>query len=790
MGQYRESLEHYQRAVKIFLNLGERENAAGSLSGLGIVYLQTGKYYQAIEVSQQSLNLFADGALALNNLGLAYGYLGQYEKSLKFHQQVLGIRRARRATTSVAFSLTNTGVIYNYLSRPKEAFRAYQEAFIIFKKFDNFLGQAVSLNGMGETYNTLGQYSKAMKIFQESLKIAQRANSLRIQGNILDNIGASYSYLNQDVEALDFYGKALFIHQKINNREGEARTLADIGELFNKQGQVELSIVFLKQSVGIYESIREKIPSSQIDLQETYSQSVAGIYRSLADVLIHQGRLPEAQAVLELLKLRELRDFTRDAGINSPGISLAKIEEEALNQILKQFTTLGNFGQEIAKCEQTKCANLTQLEQQRDTLYTAVNQELKQQRAILVKHFSSEVGSLTPEKLNAEARRIVNAQPGTVLIYPLVLKDKMQFLVAFQAGNGAVVFRPFETKVTAEQLFKTIKTFREQLGETTVVGTPKADLATVQATSQQLYTWLIKPLEAELNAANIKHLVFAPDSTTRYIPLAALYDGKQYLIQRFTVSTITAASKTDTEAKVPRPTGNQPMLLAMGASTFPNLNPLTNVPAELDAITRTNQRKDIQGIYPGSEFLNTSFDYDTLKANLKTGTYRILHLATHGAFKAGRPEDSYLVPGRGQNLTTELIDQLGNYGLGNIHLVVLSACETAVGDRASDGMEIPGISYFFLKNDVKAVMASLWNVNDASTALIMQQFYLHIGNGMTKAQALQQVQQNLIDGKFTAKDAPTRSDIIVTGAPARSPKPPNFAHPYYWAPFILIGNSL
>jgi len=322
------------------------------------------------------------------------------------------------------------------------------------------------------------------------------------------------------------------------------------------------------------------------------------------------------------------------------------------------------------------------------------------------------------------------------------------------------------------------------------VGTPKADLATVQATSQQLYTWLIKPLEAELNAANIKHLVFAPDSTTRYIPLAALYDGKQYLIQRFTVSTITAASKTDTEAKVPRPTGNQPMLLAMGASTFPNLNPLTNVPAELDAITRTNQRKDIQGIYPGSEFLNTSFDYDTLKANLKTGTYRILHLATHGAFKAGRPEDSYLVPGRGQNLTTELIDQLGNYGLGNIHLVVLSACETAVGDRASDGMEIPGISYFFLKNDVKAVTASLWNVNDASTALIMQQFYLHIGNGMTKAQALQQVQQNLIDGKFTAKDAPTRSDIIVTGAPARSPKPPNFAHPYYWAPFILIGNSL
>ncbi|MGA7932226.1 MAG: CHAT domain-containing protein [Kovacikia sp.] len=151
------------------------------------------------------------------------------------------------------------------------------------------------------------------------------------------------------------------------------------------------------------------------------------------------------------------------------------------------------------------------------------------------------------------------------------------------------------------------------------------------------------------------------------------------------------------------------------------------------------------------------------------------------------------MPGRGQNLTTALIDQLGDYGLGDIHLVVLSACETAVGDRASDGIEIPGISYFFLKNEVKAVMASLWSVNDASTSLIMQQFYKQLATSkMTKAEALQRVQQQFITGKLTAQDAPSRAATLISkgNSPLRQRSNGDFSHPFYWAPFILIGNSL
>ncbi|MDX2241599.1 MAG: tetratricopeptide repeat protein [Leptolyngbyaceae cyanobacterium bins.302] len=844
LGDYPKALKAYQQALAIRKELKDKLGEATKLNNIGEIYRNQGQYTQALESYRQAFAIFealelpqpADAiywgssnrdrtcwncygngysdatlgesvatrnthfrkASALHNMGVVHDELGQYSEALKFYAQALVIRKNIEDRAGEAATLNNMGLVYQEQQQYSTALKYYQNSLALRRTAEDRPGEATTLNNIGLVHEKLGQPALGIEPIQQALAIFRELGDKANEGNTLDSLGTIYTSLGQFDKALQAYQQALGLLRETGNRPIERVTLSHVGDLFKQQNQPELAIAFYKQSVNLTETIRDELRSLPREQQESYTQTVIGTYRNLAALLIQQGRLPEAHAVLELLKLRELSQFTREAGINSPGISLAKIEEDALNSILKQFTTLGNFAQELAKCEQTKCSNLKQLEQQRDTLFTAVNRELKQQRALLAKHFSTEVSTLTPEKLNLEARRIVNAQPGTVLIYPLVLKDKIQFLLAVKTGDGAVTFRPFETQVTAEQLFKTIQTFRQQLGETTIVGTPKTDLATVQATSQKLYSWLIKPLEAELSNPAIKHLVFAPDSTTRYIPLAALHDGKRYLIDRFTISTITAAIQTDTEARTPRPTGQQPMLLAMGASTFQNQSPLPNVPAELDAITKTNQTKDRQGIYPGSKFLDQAFDYkalkDALKKNLEKKTYRILHLATHGAFKAGRPEDSYLVPGRGNNLTTELIEQLGNAGLGTIHLVVLSACETAVGDRASDGIEIPGISYYFLKDGVDSVMASLWNVNDASTALIMQQFYKHIAAGMTKAQALQTIQQDLINSKFTAKDAPKRSseaDIRVTAAPgSRASRSANFAHPYYWAPFILIGNSL
>ena len=592
-GDYKQALKIYQEALWVrrsgqLYRFGRdtREKdvygEAVSLNNIGEIYRRQGQYSKSLETYQQSLEIFRNlirsltvaqatitpfqdiatmrqgEASVLHNFGGVYYDLGQYDRALNFYNQSLDISKALDNKEAQGRSLNNIGLTYEAQKQYAKALETYQQALIARREAEDRPGEAATLNNIGLVYTKLNQASQGVEPLRQALAIFQKLEDKASEANTLDSLGTLYTALGQYDQAWSNYQNALRLVKEVNLPPLERTIFTNVGNLLAKNQQPELAIVFYKQSVNLTETIRGELRSLPREQQESYTQTVIGTYRNLADLLIQQGRLPEAHAVLELLKLQELREFTRSSdiksiGIDSPGINLAKIEEEALNQILKQFTTLGNFGQEIAKCEQTQCTNLKQLEQQRDTLYTAVNQELQQQRAILSKHFSTEASTLTPDKLNAEARRVVNAQPGTVLIYPLVLKDKIQLLVAIQTGNGAITFRPFETKVTAEQLFNTIKTFREQLGETTLVGTPKSDLVTVQDTSQQLYTWLIKPLEAELGPS-IKHLVFAPDSTTRYIPLAALYDGKQYLIQRFTVSTITAASETDTKARVPKPT--------------------------------------------------------------------------------------------------------------------------------------------------------------------------------------------------------------------------------------------
>jgi CHAT domain-containing protein len=311
----------------------------------------------------------------------------------------------------------------------------------------------------------------------------------------------------------------------------------------------------------------------------------------------------------------------------------------------------------------------------------------------------------------------------------------------------------------------------------------------LKTVGKDLYDCLVKPLEGELSASQIKHLIFVPDRATNYIPLAALYDGKRYLIERYAISTVLSAGLTDTDDLLPK----QPQkisVLGLGLSEARGkFSALPNVEAELDAILNTGASRT--GVFPGLKYLNQAFDRNALENNLRG--QKILHIATHGEFKPSNPRDSYFLLGTGAPYAIPDIQTLRE--LKDVHLVVLSACETGLGGEDGLGLEVAGISSFFLgdRDRAKAVMASLWLVNDASTALLMQQFYKQLATGkITKAEALRQAQLELLQGKVLAKDASKRSDIDVQGEERSLGNKPsaNFSHPYYWAPFILIGNGL
>ncbi len=774
LGLYEQALASYKQSAEIFSKLGERDNQSGAFSGVGIVYLRIGRYYQAIAAFQQALKILPQAPVALNGLGLAYTYLGQYDKALNFHQQTLAIHRANHNLRGEATSLLNIGSVYSQRSQYPEALNSFQQALEIYRQANNPTGQVRSLNLIGEIYNLQNQSSKALSFFQDALKLSKTINDRRGQGIAFNNIGRTYFNLQQYSQAVKSYEQALAIRREIGDREGEGETLGKLGELVAKQNQSELAIVFLKQSVNTYESIRHDLQQLPADQQESYTRTVAGTYRRLADLLLSQGRVLEAQQVLELLKIQELRSYTRNAraGGQTQGSPLTPPEAS----VISPFNNTIAMGLKLSQCEQQKpyCSDRDQLLAQRNAANTDFEEQLDKLRALAKQQLGKDPAQLQQQELTIAAQNVVKAQPKTVLIYPLVLEDNLWLVWGTQAGKQGVVFASKEVLVGRKELAQKALDFRNLLEKSD-------DVKQLQQVSHQLYKWLVEPLRAELDANGIQHLVFSLDRSTRYIPMAALFDGQHYLVDRFTISTILTAGLTNIQDKL-SPNVEEDPVLGLGLSErVPNFDPLPNVPDELNGIIRSGDT----GVYPGLKLLNKDFTTEAFK---KLIDYRIVHIATHGQFVPGNPEDSFLVLGNGQSLKIPEIKTMTD--LGGVHLVVLSACETAKGGADKDGIEVSGISYYFLTSGAKSVIASLWLVNDVSTSQLMQQFYKNLASGMSKAEALQKAQQSLIKGEGSTVSQ-TRSDSfkLPTGS-SQSPIAHDFSHPYYWAPFILIGNNL
>ncbi|MDX2241603.1 MAG: CHAT domain-containing protein [Leptolyngbyaceae cyanobacterium bins.302] len=525
------------------------------------------------------------------------------------------------------------------------------------------------------------------------------------------------------------------------------------------------------------ENVRQDIRQLSRETQVAYIKKVAGTYRALADLLIAQGRIGEAQQVLERLKLQEINDFTK--GTRAP-TAIAEVGFSPVEtQVKGKYASLIAFGGRFYNCDnqQPRCPQYSELKTQYSSLskeFQAFVEQIKQQ---LRDSRLTQVDKSTQD-FQTSADRVVTAHPNSILIYPLVLPDKTRLL---WAAKGGVLSKTAICSLGETALYNKVAQFQTLISK-------RGGETQLKAVGKELYDCLIKPLESELIANNIQHLIFVPDRATNYIPMGALFDGKQYLIQRFAISTVLSASLTDTNSRLGDPAATP--VLAVGLSEARgNYNPLPHVESELQAIVK---QKNGSGIYPGTIFLNQQFTKDALEDNIRG--HRIIHIATHGEFKPESPRSSYFLLGNGSPYPIPDVQTLRD--LKDVHLVILSACKTGLGGADGLGLEISGISSFFMgdQDRAKAVMASLWDVNDASTALMMQQFYTQIANGKSKAEALRQVQLSLLQGKLTAKDAQKLrsgdADVNVTASGTRVPRPANFSHPYYWAPFILIGNSL
>ncbi|MEP0855558.1 tetratricopeptide repeat protein [Trichocoleus sp. DQ-U1] len=792
LGQYQKAIEFHQQSLAIAREIGDRSGEAGSLGGLGSAYNFQGQYQKAIEFHQQSLAMAreigdrsGEGA-SLGNLGSAYFFLGQYQKVIEFYQQWLAIAREIGDRSGEAASLGNLGMAYRNLGQYRQAIEFYQQSLAIAQEIGDRLGESRSLGSLGNAYYSLGQYRQAIEFHQQSLAMAREIGDRLGESRSLGSLGAAYDSLGQYQKAIEFHQQSLAIKREIGDHEGEGIALNNIGLLLAKQNQPELAIIFYKQSVNVREAIRQDIRGLSKEQQQSYTESIAYTYRNLADLLLKQDRILEAQRVLDLLKVQELEDYlnnVRGSDNSAQGIASRAPEQQLkqgydaiLNQAIEQ-------GKELAQLETIPISNRTESQKQRVIELRKNQQQLVQQFQIFLK--SPEVAQLVAQlkqttggeglDLDKYANNLQDnlkrLQQDAVILYPFVLDDRLEL----------ILITPYSSPIR-----RTVAVRKEELNQTIVDFRTSLNNATTDAKTpaQKLYNWLIKPLENDLTQAKAKTIIYAPDGQLRYIPLAALYDGNQWLVQRFGINNITALSLTEFNTK---PQAKLQILAGafttgsynfqIGNESF-NFSGLKYAGVEVENLGKT--------VTSTTQVVDKQFNQGTI---LQMNDYSVVHLATHAAFVTGKPEESFILFGDGSRAT---LRDVGSWRLPNVDLIVLSACETGLGDKLGDGKEVLGFGYQMQQTGARAAIASLWQVNDGGTQSLMNAFYAALEKGnITKAEALRQAQIALITGDYKALGEQRGlgvQEVINSSLPADVSS--RLGHPFYWAPFILIGNGL
>ena len=791
LGQYQQAIEFYWQQLMIAREIDNRNEEVKSLYRLGIVYFNLKQYQQAIEFYQQSLVItrkigdrFREAG-TLNTLGLIYDRLGQDQKAIEFHQQSLAIAQELGFRPGIATSLNNLGIAYEGLGQYQKAIEFHRQSLMVKQELGDRAEIAASLNNLGSAYYNLGQYQQALEFHKQSLAIQKEIGGC--QACSLNNLGAAYEGLGQYQKALESYQESLVISKKVGNLGIEALTLQNIGYLLEKQNQPKLAIAFLKQSVNTTESIRYKrLQNLPRELQQSYIDSISGRYRRLADLLLKENRVLEAQRVLDLLKVQELEDYLKNVRGNANtagGIEFYQPEQEILARYNELQQNVIKIGEELAQLQQKE--NLTPSEQQRRNQLDKILTEVKQQFNEFAR--SSEVRALI-EQLSFEAQeqtlslgaldrlRDKLGELDAVLFYPLILEERLELVIT--TPNSPPLRRT--VNVSREELYRTIVRFRLALQDPTIDAV---------APAQKLYRWLFEPLEEDLKAADSKVIIYAPDGVLRYIPLVALHDGQRWLAERFRVNNITAASLEEIDTQ-PQP---EPRVLA-GAFADESLIrsakigerdvqfaglPFAGVEVAVLQNTLTNT----------TAYVDEAFTLEAIKP--KMNGYNVLHFATHAAFVPGDPSESFIVFGEGENPTLQDVE---NWSLSNVDLVVLSACETGLGGFDNNGEQILGLGYQFQNQGARAVLASLWKVSDGGTQVLMNVFYNALQQGYSKTEALQIAQRSLIAKNTSTVVSQKSSDGTIVFVSAEIELPANIRnhldHPYYWASFILIGNGL
>ena len=804
LGNYKLALKFLDEAASTIKNENDESLKADLLMAYGLVYAEIGEYDKSLDFYGQSNEIALRighkplQADLLINFGAVYFRIAEYRKAYVYFEKSLAAGKELWDETLIAISLADLGHTAARLKEYDKAIEFLDQAIPKMRRLEIFDGVAISNYYYGIVLREKGDLANAVVRHKESVELASRYKVRKYEARSLYELGMDYLALNRLEEATENFNRAFYTANAINVLDNQARALEGLMEAWKRRKNNALAVLYGKQAVNTYQQIRANIKKFDRSSQKTFADSVEYVYRNLSDILIAEGRLSEAQAVLDLLKEEEFSGLVKRSGSAEDDVPYSKAEAGSLT-VLKNLAALGREKNELA--EKLEKGALTDAEKVR---YKEIAKEIEIAEAA----FNKSISDLSAEKGAAQNFNNVvkdaqafmtdlrNLGKGTVAVYTVLVNDEES---GIKSGWIILVTPEFrkQYQIEVNDLEKNVFAFRAAL---------KDDVYDPQIPAQMLYAKLFlqkgkddKTLEDDLNEyfkdKPEKTLMWSLDGVLRYVPMAALHDGGGYLVEKYRNTIFNTASKgrLNEEAKT------NWTVLGLGVSeareesgkSFPKI---AGTKRELDSIVAENEKD--AGILSGKVILDEKFNADSMEDALLFDKNPVVHIASHFNFDPTDVEMSFLLLGKGKLTVGEMTAKSTLFA--NVDLLTLSACDTAMGNSGT-GKEAEGFAYIAQSLGARSVLASLWQVADTGTDELMIRFYkLRKENPqMSKGEAFRQAQLAMLGGKdlmTISETAGNRSGIRNTeNQKSDLPKykkdeKKTFAHPHYWAAFVMIGN--
>lgn len=779
-GEYDKALEEQDRARAIFR--GRKGFAivdALILNNIGSIYIKTNRHHEGLAFLNQALDLVreTESAAAVktpfnpleipnsvisggggdflelleplitdyfiaqakdaievtikNNVGVSYHNIGEFEKAKELLEEVVASARKLGNPVMLVTSLNSLGQTYVMLEQNNKAEESFQEALKIAGKIDNQTGKVLLLNNIASLHMSREEYSEAAAVLQEALPISRKVADPALEGMTLNNLGFVSGHLGNTTKELQLYQETLKIARELGNPWMETLTLSNLGLSYEKQGNKTAALDSYEEAIALFESVQGSINIEQ--LKATFAGRQIDVYKQFIGLLWDEGKFEEAFNYVERARARAFLDQLESGRVNfRSGAAANLIGRE--RKLKDRIAALHNQRFEINKLEVDE-VKLEKIERDLD--------DLKKERAELLvklKIQSPEIASLVsiePEFFENSLKSIQGLlEPDTTLVEYFVT-EKRTF--AFIITNNS--FEAVELEASSQDLAEQIETFRN-LADTEV---SHPDIL------QKLHHWLIDPLQKHIKTSTVG---IVPHGVLHYLPFAALTNGEKYLIDRYTLFNLPSGNVLRFLPEKRKPQTDS--VLALGSPRIKETLPVLEFAAE--------EVNNIAQLFGTQAFIGAEAT-ETL-AKSQGGQSGILHIAAHGEYNLDNPLFStvYLTADEGNDGRLE-VHEIYELDLdAATNLVVLSACETKDGEL-SDGDEVVGLNRAFLFAGTPNVIASLWQVDDRATQLLMEGFYSHLRNGETFPEALRLAQNELRQNH------------------------PNYNSPYHWAGFVLTGDS-